>query len=220
MFQAGQRGMRGEEEYKDYASFNFPTSSNPFIPEDEIEDARRKLPANVFRQEWLAEFLEESAGVFRGIRACICRAWDEAAPFWSPTHNMPYIQGHTYVLGWDPAKYEDFSVLTVMDKAAREVVAFERFNKIDWSFQLGRMKALAAAYHANVIMDATAVGDPLASQARTMLIPYGLSVTPITFGNTNKNEYVEALAIAMEQTRLHFPNIPELISELELFQYE
>jgi len=220
MFQAGQAGLRGEELYKDYASFNFPTAMNPFIPEDEIEDARRKLPADVFRQEWLAEFLEESAGVFRGIKACICRVWDEAAPFFSPNHNLPYVNGHTYVIGWDPAKHTNFSVLTVMDKAAREVVAFERFNKIDWSFQLGRMKALAASYRANVIMDATGVGDPLVSQARTMLNPLGLGVTPITFSNTSKNEYIEALAIAVEQTRIHYPDIPELIAELELFQYE
>lgn len=40
-----------------YASFQLPTSSNPFIDPKEIEDARKELPSIVFAQEYLAQFI-------------------------------------------------------------------------------------------------------------------------------------------------------------------
>jgi hypothetical protein len=59
------RGMDPGE--KDYASFKFPSKVSPYFPAQEWEEARRTLPADVFQQEYMAEFLEDSAGVFRNI---------------------------------------------------------------------------------------------------------------------------------------------------------
>ncbi len=55
----------------DYASFVFPSKASPFFPESEWEDARRTLPEDMFRQEYMAEFLEDSAGVFRNVDGCL-----------------------------------------------------------------------------------------------------------------------------------------------------
>ena len=63
------RGLDPEE--PDYCSFSFPSSQSPFFPKSEWEDAKRTLPEDVFRQEYEAEFLEDSAGVFRGIDRCL-----------------------------------------------------------------------------------------------------------------------------------------------------
>jgi hypothetical protein len=56
---------------KDYASFSFPSKASPYFPEKEWEEARRTLPEDVFKQEYEAEFLEDSAGVFRNVDACL-----------------------------------------------------------------------------------------------------------------------------------------------------
>ena len=63
------RGMDPGEQ--DYASFTFPSKASPYFPEKEWEEARRTLPEDVFRQEYMAEFLEDSAGVFRRVEACL-----------------------------------------------------------------------------------------------------------------------------------------------------
>jgi predicted phage terminase large subunit-like protein len=47
----------GNPEYPDWASFHMPTSANPHIAAEEIEQKRRELPDLVFRQEYLAEFV-------------------------------------------------------------------------------------------------------------------------------------------------------------------
>jgi hypothetical protein len=67
------RGMDALE--PDYTSLSFPSNASPFFPESEWEDARRTLPEDVFRQEYMAEFLEDSAGVFRNVDGCLI--WDE-----------------------------------------------------------------------------------------------------------------------------------------------
>jgi len=58
----------------DYASLTFPSSASPYFPASEYEDAKRTLPSDVFRQEYEAAFLEDSAGVFRGVDACVIPA--------------------------------------------------------------------------------------------------------------------------------------------------
>jgi len=57
----------------DYCSLRFPSRVSPFFPESEWDDARRSLPGDVFRQEYEAQFLEDSAGVFRGVDGCLVR---------------------------------------------------------------------------------------------------------------------------------------------------
>jgi len=71
-FDMHTRGLDPNE--KDYASLTFPSSASPYFPASEYEDAKRTLPSDVFRQEYEAAFLEDSAGVFRGVDACIIPA--------------------------------------------------------------------------------------------------------------------------------------------------
>jgi len=49
----------------DWQSWQFPSSANPFLDPAEIEAARRELPALVFRQEYMAEFVQLSGAMFR-----------------------------------------------------------------------------------------------------------------------------------------------------------
>ena len=80
---------RGENGSGEWASFHFPTRANPFIDPDEIAAAKRDLPALVFRQEYLAEFVQLAGALFHRdwfkivdvappVRAWV-RFWDLAA---------------------------------------------------------------------------------------------------------------------------------------------
>ena len=42
----------------DWQRFQFATTDNPYMPEGEVESAQQELPSLVFRQEYLAEFVE------------------------------------------------------------------------------------------------------------------------------------------------------------------
>ena len=55
---------RAEDDEK-WASFQYPTSTNPYISPAEIEEARRQLPSLVFRQEYGAEFVQLAGALFQ-----------------------------------------------------------------------------------------------------------------------------------------------------------
>jgi predicted phage terminase large subunit-like protein len=57
LFQRGQ-----DPDRKDWASWQMPTSTNPYILGSEIEDARGDMPPRSFAQEFLAQFLDAATG--------------------------------------------------------------------------------------------------------------------------------------------------------------
>lgn len=195
---------RGQDpEYSDYESWRFPTSDNPYIAAEEIEEARRTLPEMVFRQEYLAEFLDDVGAVFRGVDSCISGQFEE------------YNPEKSYFMGVDLAKYVDFTVLVVMDNTGH-VCAFDRFNQIDWAFQLQRIKLLVNEYHPRIIVDSTGVGDPIYEQMKRE----GMNVEGYKFTSESKKQLVEGLSLAIEQRNITYPDIPELINELKIFGFE
>lgn len=200
-----QRGLSSSKTYNpEWESFTFPTSANPYIPAKEIEDVQATLPEDVFRQEYLAEFLAESAGVFHNIDACVQGAFEE------------YHPDCVYLVGWDVAKHEDFSVVTVLNATTRHVDYFARFNKIDYTSQVEQVVEIVERYHGFLVMDATGVGDPIMEQVRLR----GIDVEGIKFDNLRKEQYVRNLVWMLEHGLITFPNIQELIQELREFQYE
>jgi len=57
--------QRGDDPDDDeVSSWTATTYDNPYVPDDEVEQARATLPERVFRQEYLAEFVDESGQVF------------------------------------------------------------------------------------------------------------------------------------------------------------
>jgi hypothetical protein len=57
--------MHGQDKrMKEWASWQFPTITSPFIPESEIEQARRDLDKKSFEQEFMASFVSMSGRVY------------------------------------------------------------------------------------------------------------------------------------------------------------
>ena len=199
--------LRGQDrqQWPDYASWQFPTRSNPFIDPSEVHEARHSLPLDVFEQEWEAKFLEDHAGVFRHV------AQAERGELRGPE------VGGVYVIGWDPAKHADASVVTVFDVRHRHVVAWDRWLSLDYTVQLARVAALSRRYNgAAILMDSTGVGDPLLEA----LGQKDVAVEGYQFTNTSKQQLVEHLAVQLQQGSFTFPALPVLRAELDAFQYE
>lgn len=188
-----------------YESFTFPSSSNPFLPEGEVAEARRNLPEHAFKQEFLAEFLESGAGVFVNI------AENATGSFKEPE------KMHDYIIGWDPAKHQDFSVMTVMDRVTHEVVAFHRDNSTRYEHQIVQLHNLVTKYNrAYVRMDSTGIGDPIMEMVQNRGIP----VEGFTFTTLSKKQLIERLAVLMEKRVIKYPEIRELMRELEVYTYD
>jgi len=189
-----------------FASWNMPSSSNPYLDGDLLEAERKRLPARVFAQEYGAEFIEGSGAVFRHVRDCATATWQEPEP------------GMRYFAGLDLAKTNDYTVLCIMN-TEYEVVYVDRFHRLDWALQVTRIKAAAERYHmAEILCDSTGVGEPVFESMRTE----GMNVTPYQFTARSKSDLINHLSLLLEQKRLTLPKPdlwPEGIDELEAFEY-
>jgi len=196
-----QRGQQGEE---GWASWQFPTASNPYIPAKEIAAAKRDLPERLFLQEYMAEFLEDAGTVFRRVMAAATA---------TEQHNA--VEGHEYVMGVDWGKLADFTVLVVLDATTNEVVYMDRFNQIDYQVQLGRLETAFIKFEpVQIIAESNAMGEPLIEQ----LWYQGYPVQAFQTTNASKADMVNALSLAFEKGEIQIPNDPVLIGELQAFE--
>ena len=92
-----------DENYHDWQEFHFPTSANPFIKQTEIDAAEQELPADVFRQEYLAEFIQGEGAVFRNITANLTKE----------TTTPEQHRCHETFAGGDWGQVNDFTAISI-----------------------------------------------------------------------------------------------------------
>ncbi len=187
------RGMDPGE--TDYASLSFPSKASPYFPAKEWEEARRTLPEDVFRQEYMAEFLEDSAGVFRGIEGCLFEPAALSMEQGVPSRNV--------VIGCDVAKHTDWTVLIAMDAETGRCFAIERFNHLDWPIQKERILAFARKHRGRLVLDASGVGDPIFDDLKRVYA----DIEGFKFTAHSKTELVQRLIVAVEQRKVSWPEI-------------
>jgi hypothetical protein len=201
-FQLFTRGQ--DPSQTDYASFAFSSYTNPYLDPKEIDEFRRDMPELAYRQEILAEFLDDVGSVFRNIRSCIGGELEEPQMY------------RQYIVGCDLAKHEDFTVICVLDQNGH-LCHFDRFSQLDWVFQSKRIVDTCKRYNnARLLIDSSGVGDPIFDMLRRS----GVAVEGYKFTNASKKDLIENLSIAIENHTISYPDIPVLLSELGLFGYK
>lgn len=175
----------------------------------EIDDAKASTPEALFRQEYLCDFLEDAGAFFRRVKENTYM--DDTMDIPNPTH--------FYQLGVDLAKYNDWSVLTPIDLFTFRVQKQERFNQVDWNFQKKLIEACALRYNnAQLKIDRTGVGDPIVEDLERRGLNIG-DDGAIVFSKRSRRDLLDNLAILLQQDKIKIPNDPQLIAELEAFQF-
>lgn len=199
----GQDVLRTE-----WRSWQMPSLSNTTLKDldKEVEAARLELPERIFRQEYLAEFIDDAGGVFRRVLEAACATAQDSA-----------VEGHSYIIGIDWGKYNDFTVLSVIDTTTKELVCIDRFNQIDYVVQKQRLYALAGRFKTKMLVpEHNSIGIPLIEELQRE----GYSVHPFTTTNASKAEAIDSLALALEKGDLKIIDHSTLIAELQAFEAE
>lgn len=182
----------------DWASWQMPTSDNPFLPAEEIEAARSELPELAFNQEYLAQFVNWEGSVFRRVL--------EAA---TVTDGQRPEAGHEYIIGCDWGRSNDYTVFLVVDVTARAVVAMDRSNRVGYAIQCDRLQALSERWRPRLIIaEQNSVGQPVIEQLQREHLP----VQPFHTTNASKAEAIQALALAFERGDIRILKDPVLFA--------
>ena len=197
-----QRGLDGGGEWQ---SWQLPTSDNPYIDPSEIEAARAMLPEVIFEQEYLAVFLEGEGSVFRNIAACM------NAPLTTPKEHS----GHHIIAGVDWGKQSDFTAISIGCVTCRQEVARDRFNKIDYHFQRGRLESLMAPWKVTrITAESNSMGEPIIEELQRS----GMPVVSFQTTAQSKPALIENLALTLERAEWQFQDDAIWTGELEAYE--
>jgi hypothetical protein len=194
-----QRGQ--SEDYPDYESWRWSTYANPHVPDDEVDAAREDIPDRIFQQEYLAEFLDDTGGVFAVA--------DAAADY-----DMDGVGG-PYRAGVDLARSEDYLAIVVLGGDGT-VAHLTRERDLSWPQIQRRVEQVAAEFgQCPVAIDATR-DNKLVTDLETA----GVDIRPVTFSAQRKQALVENLAAGLESGDVTIPEDTMLETELSVFEYE
>jgi phage FluMu gp28-like protein len=183
----------------EWASWQMPTATNPYILGSEIEAAKGDLTDLAFAQEYLAQFVTWAGQVFRKITEAV----------------RPIERAPAHMIGVDWGRTGDYTVFTAID-AAGAVQAIDRFRGIEYALQRDRLAAFWRQHGSRsyIIAERNAMGDPIVEQ----LARDGFPIIPFMTTGATKAAAVQALALAFERGQIRIPDDPVLIGELQAFE--
>jgi phage FluMu gp28-like protein len=200
--------MRGQVGDGDVRSFRFPSSASKYVSQEYLEEQRGRMTQLAYDTEFDAEFLDDQASVFRHdiIQAAI-----------DADIRPGTVDGHRYVIGFDPAKYSDRSgvvVLDITEKPHRAVEVLDIGGR-EYLRQAARVVSLSEAYNrAPVLLDSTSHDQMLEELQRQ-----GVKASGYKFTSESKSELIDGLVMALEHGRIRIPHHADLIRELTYYRF-
>jgi phage FluMu gp28-like protein len=174
-----------------YRAIHATCFDNPRLDPDELERIRFELPELAWRIEYLAEFVEDDTFIFPW--SVLAEVFDDYEPQERPGN------GHRYVIGVDLAKYQDYTVIIVLDvtRVPYRLAEWHRYQGKLYTDVAAHVNELQEKYKARVYLDATGVGDPVAEQIR--------NCEPFVFSERTRQELISNLTVLIQQKRLCLP---------------
>jgi hypothetical protein len=182
-----------------YKYIHFTSYDNPMIAPQELEERKRSLPDHIFRQEYMAEFIDNASGLFKNVR--------QSAGTWE--------RGGKCYAGLDIGRADDYTVLTILNERG-QMVYVGRWRHDEWSKIIDKVADIIKQYQAVTLIEVNNQGDifyeMLSSRLRNL-------VNPFTTTSKTKPIIIEDLALAFEQSDIKIIEEQWLIDELENFTY-
>ena len=192
------------DDNKNYAAYTGSSYDTPYIELEEIEDAKKTLPEQVFQQEYLARFIDAGGEVFNNLDK------NTFSKYSNP-------QGKIYC-GIDLGKQEDFTVATFMDSTGK-VVDIYRANAQEWTTMTHEIIKRARQWNATLMVEVNSIGDVIFEQIKKSWN----DTHPFTTSSKSKQEIIEGLILDMNESIIQIPS-RELFSylwdELTVYTYE
>jgi hypothetical protein len=139
----------------DYEAFHFSTADNPHIPPGEIEKARQELDYDTFKQEYLAEYVDNTGSLFK---------YDALVDVFSNTVTKTNDKYLIVDIADDGSDKTKFSFWEGLEEYKRE--SFERLNTENIVDKIKEYTAEHRIPMSHVAVDAIGVGAGVASNSR------------------------------------------------------
>jgi hypothetical protein len=189
-----------------WKAWRFTSYDNPHLNRKEIDAIKAETPERLFRQEYLAEVIDDGGLVFRNVADCATAQEQERA-----------LPGHVYLAGVDWGRVNDATCFAVVDTGAGELVYLDRLVSVDYELQVTRLQALCERFNLSAIhAETNNMGSPLVERLQRQ----GLPVIGFNTTNSSKQAMIDRLLLAFEQQAIRILPDETLINELLSFEVE
>ena len=175
-------------------SMQVPSSSNPLVDEEFVEEQQQNLTSIQFRQEILGQFVESADSFFTRdeLMACTAESVDRT--------------GQTAFLGVDLASTgSDESVYVCIDNDGN-VFHVEATSEKPMTDAMGRIRELDSYFSFNkIVVDSTSLGQGTVDQVQESL---GNKVVGFKFTNEKKQSLYNTLKNELQKANITYPYIP------------
>lgn len=190
------------DESGQWMAWNFASNENPYLNRMALEQLASDMTDADYRQEIMAEFLDDHGAVFRNVHER-CTG-QRVAPY-----------SGSFVAGVDFAQANDYTVITVVDRAARRVVDYDRFNQQAWSVMRQRLAVMCERWQPEVVIcEANSAGAPNIEALERS----GLPVVSFMTTAQSKPPLIESLVLAFERGELTALDDPTFRAELMAYE--
>lgn len=191
-----------------WKSFHFTSMANPHLSLVALKEITEDLTEDAYRQEILAEFLDNEGAVFRNIQDCT-----QAPENATPEHH----RGHRLMITGDWGQMEDYTAFSVGCCDCRQEVALDRFRGVSYEIQKERLKALYNRWKPDyVVLELNSIGLPIFQALEAD--PIGMPLLGVNTTGVSKPQWVQNLALTLENREWQF--LPDPVWRAELEAYE
>lgn len=200
----------GYDSNSSWANYTARSEDNPLVQSEWLNDMREQASNRIWRQEYLAEFIDDGGEVFEGLDACLIDRY-------ATHYNKLYI-------GIDIGIKNDYSVIYIQNEKL-ETVYYERYlpGSIDrcvtWIWNILQRYD----YH-NYFIDIEtnrfdSVYTELKNRFKEIKVNPDRIISPTDLNHSEKNKNVEQLSVLIEQNKIKIIRDNYVISELKSFTF-
>ena len=198
--------QKGKLKTPGYESFRYTYAANPKMNPEIIRIAKENLPEKIFRQEYLAEFVDGST-IFENIDSvCIL------PKIWLPKKQT------TYFAGVDIGIKNDFTVFSVVDEN-QNLVFQDRFTNLASPELKARVKRNILLWKPkNTLIEVNGMGLPIFQDLKHDPDLRRIKINPFNTNNNNKKEIFTAMINDFSAEKVNCIQDETLKSELETIE--
>ncbi len=173
-------------------------------PEEVEQEIKEGMPRGLAEQEFYCKFLDGAGQFFKRIDDNLIVPDDQED------------LSHRYHMGVDLAKYQDYTVITIIDLMTFSVKEQIRFNQIDYNLQKAKIEAVWLRYgRPDIYIDSTGLGEPIYDD----LCKKMANIYPYRFTELSRRALLDNLQLLIAQDKIKLPDNEILIGELKSFAY-
>lgn len=202
--------LMAQEKQGRWDAWLFTSLDNPHLSQEALSEITEDMTDDDYRQEILAEFLEDEGVVFRNVKGELQAS--------RPQEH----KGHSIFFGIDWGQQQDYTVVTGICRNCKEQVFIDRFKEYDYPYQ----RRVIWEHHkrwkpAGVMPERNSMGEPITQE----LIREGMNILPgpdkrpgFQTTSSTKPPLIEDLKLALEKEDLKLIDNSTLLSELLAYE--